>query len=131
MQNPGVASIAIPLPDEAERLDFIRWQLRTHPLPQGSDVTDETLAKLAAGLKRVQLQSLIAHAVQNQQPLTLKFLTQRKKELIEAESGGLLEFVQSRFDLSMSPATSRPRRSSRTPPRPSAPEIPTCCPWAT
>jgi AAA+ superfamily predicted ATPase len=100
VQNPGVASIAIPLPDEAERLDFVRWQLRTHPLPPGSEVTDAVLAKLAAGLKRVQLQSLVAHAVQNKQPLTLKFLNDRKKELIEAESGGLLEFIQSRFDLS-------------------------------
>src|ERR1700756_2525169 len=100
VQNPGVASIAIPLPDEPERLDFVRWQLRTHPLPQGSEVSDEVLAKLAAGLKRVQLQSLVAHAVQNKQPLTLKFLNDRKKELIESESGGLLEFIQSRFDLS-------------------------------
>ena len=69
-------------------------------MPAGSDVTEDTLAKLGAGLKRVQLQGLIAHAVQNNQPLTMKFLTQRKKDLIEAESGGLLEFVQSRFDLS-------------------------------
>ncbi|HEY2390678.1 MAG TPA: AAA family ATPase [Candidatus Angelobacter sp.] len=100
VQNPGVASIAIPLPDEAERLDFVRWQLRMHPLPENSEVSDVILAKLAAGLKRVQLQSLIAHAVQNKQPLTLKFLNDRKKELIESESGGLLEFIQSRFDLS-------------------------------
>src|ERR1700756_2635291 len=100
VQNPGVASIAIPLPDEAERLDFVRWQLRTHPLPQGSEVNDESLAKLGAGLKRVQLQGLISHAVENKQPLTLKFLSQKKKDLIESESGGLLEFVQSRFDLS-------------------------------
>jgi AAA+ superfamily predicted ATPase len=100
VQNPGVASIQIPLPDEAERLDFVRAQLRTHPLPQGSEVSDLILAKLGAGLKRVQLQSLMAHAVQNHQPLTLKFLNDRKKELIEAESGGLLEFVTSRFDLS-------------------------------
>ena len=101
VQNPGVASIQIPLPDESERLEFIRAQLASTPLPPGSDVTDATLANLGAGLKRVQLQSLISHAVQNQRPLTTKFLTQRKKELIEAESGGLLEFVQSRFDLSM------------------------------
>ncbi len=101
VQNPGVASIAIPLPDEAERLEFIRAQLAVTPLPPGSDVTDATLAKLGAGLKRVQLQSLISQAVQNRQPLTIKFLTQRKKELIEAESGGLLEFIQSRFDLSL------------------------------
>src|SRR5579871_2621814 len=39
VQNPGVSSIAIPLPDEAERLDFVRWQLMSHPLPPGSEVT--------------------------------------------------------------------------------------------
>ena len=101
VQNPGVASIQIPLPDENERLDFIRSQLASAPLPPGSDVTDITLAKLGAGLKRVQLQSVISHAVQNKRPLTTAFLAARKKELIEAESGGLLEFIQSRFDLSM------------------------------
>jgi len=100
VQNPGVSAISIPLPDEAERLEFIRWQLKKQPLPPGSDVNESTLAKLGAGLKRVQLQSLIAHAVQNRQPLTMKFIGQQKKDLIEAESGGLLEFVQSRFDLS-------------------------------
>jgi AAA+ superfamily predicted ATPase len=100
VQNPGVSSVEIPLPDYAERLQFIRAQLKNMALPAGSEVTDETLAKLGAGLKRVQLFSLMAHAVQNRQPLTLKFLAQRKKELIESESGGLLEFVQSRFDLS-------------------------------
>jgi len=101
VQSPGVASVQIPLPDEGERLQFIRAQLASAPLPPGSDVTDTALAKLGAGLKRLQLQSLISHAVQNERALTTKFLTQRKKELIEAESGGLLEFIQSRFDLSM------------------------------
>jgi AAA+ superfamily predicted ATPase len=100
VQHPGVASISIPLPDYAERLEFIRAQLKTQSLPAGSEVSDESLAKLGAGLKRVQLQSLISHATQNRQPLTMKTLSQHKKELIEAESGGLLEFVQSRFDLS-------------------------------
>jgi AAA+ superfamily predicted ATPase len=100
VQNPGVASIQLPLPDEAERLEFVRAQLRQQPLPAGSEVGDAVLAKLGAGLKRVQLASLVAHAVENRQPFTLKFLNDRKKELIEAESGGLLEFVESRFDLS-------------------------------
>jgi AAA+ superfamily predicted ATPase len=100
VQNPGVASIRIPHPDEAERLEFIRAQLGDTPLPAGSDVSDVTLSKLTAGLKRVQLQSLICYAHENRLPLTVKFLMARKKELIEAESGGLLEFVQSRYDLS-------------------------------
>jgi AAA+ superfamily predicted ATPase len=100
VQNPGISSIAVPLPDAAERFEFIGAQLESRPLPAGSEVGAETLAKLGAGLKRVQLQSLIAQSVQNRQPLTMKSLAQRKKEFIEAESGGLLEFVQSRFDLS-------------------------------
>src|ERR1700756_5401645 len=100
VQHPGVASVAIPLPDDVERLEFIRAQLKSRELPAGSEVNDASLAKLGAGLKRVQLQGLISHAVENKQPLTLKFLSQKKKDLIESESGGLLEFVQSRFDLS-------------------------------
>src|SRR5271166_1198463 len=101
VQNSGVAAIAVPLPDERERLEFLTPRLAATPLPAGSDVVDTTLAKLTAGLKRLQLQTLISHAVQNRQPLTLKFLTQRKKELIEAEGGGMLDFIQSRFDLSL------------------------------
>ena len=100
VQHPGVASVPIPLPDYNERLEFIRAHLKSQPLPVGSEVNEETLAKLGAGLKRVQLQGLISHAVENRQPLTLKVLSERKRDLIEAESGGLLEFVQSRFDLS-------------------------------
>ena len=101
VQHPGVAAIAIPMPDDAERLDFVQQQLANITLSEGSDITPSTLAKLGAGLKRVQLQTLISQAVQNRQALTQKFLERRKKELIEAESGGLLEFVESRFDLSM------------------------------
>jgi AAA+ superfamily predicted ATPase len=101
VQHPGVAAIAVPMPGEDERLEFVQQQLASTPLPDGSDVTPPTLAKLGAGLKRVQLQTLISQAVQNRQALTQKFLACRKKDLIEAESGGLLEFVESRFDLSM------------------------------
>lgn len=97
VQNPGVAAIEIPLPDEAERLEFIR-AVGAFPSP---DVTDAALANLTAGIKRLQLHNTIAQAVENRRPLTMAFLRQRKKELIEAEGGGLLEFIQSRFDLSM------------------------------
>ena len=71
VQHPGVSSIGIPLPDYNDRLEFIRSQLKNQTLPAGSEVNDESLATLGAGLKRVQLQSLISHAVQNRQPLTL------------------------------------------------------------
>ncbi len=101
VQSPGVGSIAVPLPDEDGRLEFIRAQLSAQPLAADSEVTDSTLARLTAGLKRIQIQNMMSHAAENRQPLTLKFLRARKKDLIEAEAGGLLEFIESRFDLSM------------------------------
>ena len=101
VQNPAVASIHIPLPDEQERLEFVEYQLKLTPLPPGSDATPAMLANLTAGLKRVHLQTLIQHASENRKPLTVEFLTQRKRELIEAEGGGLLEFVQTKFNLNM------------------------------
>jgi AAA+ superfamily predicted ATPase len=101
VQNPAVAHVSIPLPEEDERLAFVRSQLKITPLPAGSNVSELALANLTAGLKRVQLQNLIQHACENRIPLTIEFLTRQKKELIEAESGGLLEFVQSKFNLSM------------------------------
>ena len=99
VQHPGVAPVLIPLPDEAERLEFIQWQLATTPLPQGSDVSPAGLANLTSGLKRVHLQGLLAQAHHNGTPLTIQELSVRKRALIEAESGGMLEFVQTRFTL--------------------------------
>ncbi len=101
LQHPGVTAISIPIPDEAERREFLEWQLAESPLPEGSDVTIPVLANLTAGLKRIQLQSLALHAARNRQPLTLAYMSAKKKELIEAEAGGMLEFVQSRWNLSM------------------------------
>jgi len=59
VQNPGVASLQIPLPDEAGRLEYIR---ASKALPAGSEVSPEALANLTAGLKRVQLQGLLSDA---------------------------------------------------------------------
>jgi AAA+ superfamily predicted ATPase len=99
VQHPGVATVQIPLPDESERLEFIEWQLKQTPLPEGSDVTPQALAVLTSGLKRLQLQGLLAHAHHNKTPLTSKELSRRKRDMIEAESGGMLEFIQTRFSL--------------------------------
>lgn len=101
IQHPGVSAINIPMPSETERRQFLDWQLTDSPLPQGSDVTVPVLANLTAGLKRIQLQSLALHAARNRQPLTLDYMSGKKKELIEAEAGGMLEFVQSPWNLSL------------------------------
>ena len=62
-------------------------------------MTDEQLALTTSGLNRVHLNSLIRSAATENNALTLDRIRQKKKELIEAECVGLVEFVHPRFGL--------------------------------
>jgi hypothetical protein len=112
VQNPGVALIQIPLPGETERLEFIQAQLARNALPEGSDVSVTALAKLTSGLKRVQIQSLIAGAVENRRALTWS----------SCKAASIFRWW---------PAMNRLRRNCRMPRKSCGLGKPTCCPWAT
>src|SRR5215813_1269630 len=97
-QNSRLAPVEISYPDDSERLEFI-GHLRGQ-LPQlKSEVTDEQLALTTSGLNRVHLNSLLRSAATENSALTLESIRQKKKELIEAECVGLVEFVHPRFGL--------------------------------
>lgn len=96
--NSRLSGIEIPYPDDKERLEFIRHMRGQLPQLQ-SDVTDEQMSHVTSGLNRVHLNSLIRGAATEGGTLTLDKVRQKKKELIEAETVGLVEFVQPRFGL--------------------------------
>lgn len=97
-QNSRLAAIEIPYPDDNERLEFIR-NLRGQ-LPQIKlEVTEEQLSLTTSGLNRVHLSSLLRSAAVETEGLTLSRIRQKKKELIEAETVGLVEFVEPRYGL--------------------------------
>ncbi len=97
-QNSRLAAIDIPYPDDAERLEFIRHM--RGQLPQlKTDATDEQLSLMTSGLNRVHLNSLLRSSAAEREGLSLDRVRQKKKELIEAETVGLVEFVQPRFGL--------------------------------
>lgn len=97
-QSSRLAAIDVPYPDDSERLDFVLHLKKQ--LPQlKSEVTDEQLSLMTSGLNRVHLNSLIRSAASDNAPLTLDKIRQKKKELIEAECVGLVEFVQPRYGL--------------------------------
>jgi SpoVK/Ycf46/Vps4 family AAA+-type ATPase len=97
-QNSRLAAIDIPYPDDNERHEFIR-HMRTQ-LPQlRLEVTEEQLSLTTSGLNRVHLNSLMRSAAVESEGLTLDRIRQKKKELIEAETVGLVEFVEPRYGL--------------------------------
>src|SRR5215813_7570957 len=97
-QNSRLAAIDIPYPDDAERLEFI-GHLRGQLPSLSTDVSDEQLALTTSGLNRVHLNSLLRSAASEGAALTLDSIRHKKKELIEAECVGLVEFVHPRFGL--------------------------------
>lgn len=93
-RNPYVAPIELPLPDEQERLEYVRFKLEGTPLKSLSDVPLAALAKMTAGLSRINLDRVLTEALERGVRITPELLKEKKKELIQAECHGLLEFIE-------------------------------------
>ncbi len=93
-RNPYVASIELPLPTEEERLEFVQTKLDGRKLASVSDVPLAVLAKTTAGLSRINLDRVLTEATERQIRITAELLKEKKKEIIQAECHGLLEFIE-------------------------------------
>jgi len=100
VRNPYTHEVSLPYPDEDSRLKFIQFILSKN---EGSEklfeMTPEILAKNTAGLGLVHLKTIMSEAIKNQLPFTNDELIAKKKEAIESEGGGLLEFVETKYSL--------------------------------
>lgn len=99
VQNPYTTDIKINIPGEKERLDFIKFETENDTWKEISSVKAEIIAQQTAGLNFVNIRSVLSHARENKEKITFEGLSQAKKELIEAEAYGLLEFVETQYSL--------------------------------
>jgi SpoVK/Ycf46/Vps4 family AAA+-type ATPase len=93
-RNPYVANIEIVLPDLPEREAYIRYKLEGRKLQAHSDVSLQALSQMTAGLSRINLDRLLTEALEYGTRITPELLRERKKEIIQAECHGLLEFIE-------------------------------------
>lgn len=98
VQNPYTSAIKIPIPDEWQRLTFIKNNSKKD-FEVISDISAEVMARQTAGLNLISLHSILSDARQNKRPVTHESLARHKKERIEAEAYGLLEFIENEFTL--------------------------------
>jgi len=101
VENPHAAALHLPLPKEADMLEYVKTLSTTRfpDLVSKCDVPIETLAARLTGLSRVGARTAIALALGNDRRITAAWLGEIKKELIERECQGLLDFVESPFTL--------------------------------
>ncbi|MGZ6071767.1 MAG: ATP-binding protein [Myxococcaceae bacterium] len=93
-RNPYVASIELPLPTEEERQDYVQAKLQGKRLASVSEIPAPALAKMSAGLSRINLDRILTEAVERDIRITPEILKEKKKEIIQAECHGLLEFIE-------------------------------------
>ena len=99
--NPHAAALHLPLPDENAMQAYMQALASTQfpDLESRSDVPLPTLAARLTGLSRVGARTAIALALGNDRRITAAWLGQIKKDLIEREAQGLLDFIESTFTL--------------------------------
>ena len=93
-RNPYVASIELPLPNEEERQHFVQVKLQGKRLASISELPAPALAKMSAGLSRINLDRILTEAFEREVKITPELLKEKKKEIIQAECHGLLEFIE-------------------------------------
>ena len=99
--SPHVASLELPLPDEALRTLWLKSLMDKTVVESYSDFSPEILAKLTAGTSLTDLDVLVRSSRETKQRLDAKQFKVRKKALIERQAQGLLEFIEPKFGLEM------------------------------
>jgi SpoVK/Ycf46/Vps4 family AAA+-type ATPase len=89
-----VATIAIPLPERAERERFSRWVSRAQDFSQLTEFTPEQLAELTNGLSLVNMNVLLSQAKHSERRADSERFRRLKKTIIERQCQGLLEFIE-------------------------------------
>lgn len=101
VENPHCSKLKISLPNETEMLAYLQ-SLQATQLPDLAtkcEVPMEMLARRLCGLSRVGARTVLSLALNNNQTITSQWLTRQKKEMIDRECQGLLEFMESPFTL--------------------------------
>jgi Arc/MetJ-type ribon-helix-helix transcriptional regulator len=96
VESPYSAKIRITLPTAEEIRDFVDDLVAGEgDFERLSEVPREALADKLVGLSRVGVRGLVRRALTSGERISGAYLTRRKKELIEKEAAGRLEFLES------------------------------------
>jgi len=101
VQNAHTTKIEIPFPDLEERLKFITWITRDKVFGELCDYSEAELARLTPGLTLIHLQGLMNRAIRTGKRITENDLKGYKKNMIESQCEGLVEFIEPKHKLDL------------------------------
>jgi len=101
VNNPRVAQIKIDLPSSGELLDGFRVMAPSYPIALGDMAADPSaVAEQLAGATLGALESVVKQKEHRKEKLASEDLAKLKKELVERDTSGLIEFIETTRTLS-------------------------------
>ena len=96
VETPYSAKIRVPLPGGDDIRSYVLDLVPdAAEFAKASEVTREVLGEKLVGLSRVSVRTLVRRALTSGERITGAYLTRMKKDLIEKEAAGRLEFLES------------------------------------
>ncbi len=100
VENPRLAKISVGLPNSYEVYHFVDSITSSiSNFDEICEIDKTSLASKLEGLSYINIQNLIDRAVKNKKPLSMDFLRDVKKEMIEKSAAGRITFVESKRTL--------------------------------
>ena len=96
--NPYVSDIEVPMPDEAAAGAFLHFAVEGRDFQLASDYSEAELAQLTAGISCVDINVMVQSAFESGHRLDAARMRALKKELIERQCRGLLEFIEPKWN---------------------------------
>jgi len=92
--DSSVVPIHIPRPSREELGSFIAYALKANGVKLAEGLTREVAANLSAGLRCKDFDDFCMKALESNEPISDQFIWSKKIELIEKQSGGVLQVVR-------------------------------------
>jgi SpoVK/Ycf46/Vps4 family AAA+-type ATPase len=83
------------------RASFLRSLEQSEKLLMERGLNPDRIAALTSGLNLMNLNRLVMESYEEDKPLTLEYIVEKKKTIVENEAAGLLEFMDTVSDLSL------------------------------
>ncbi len=92
--DSSVVPIHIPRPNREELKSFIRYVLKANGVKLAEQLSVDVVANLSAGLRCKDFDDFCMKSIESGEPISDQFIWSKKIELIEKQSGGVLQVVR-------------------------------------
>jgi ATP-dependent 26S proteasome regulatory subunit len=99
VSSPSTVKVNVPFPDESVRARFLISKEKEGKLHLERGLNPHRMAAVTSGLNLMNLNRIVLESYSGELVLSLDYLSQKKKEMIENEAGGLLEFMDTVYNL--------------------------------